>query len=97
MSDYTALYSDDASLEEQVACYQALINSGDAWRFEGAVGRAAMSLINEGYCMVGTTPRRDYWGNLVPSRDMLKPGTKGTRGYVEARHPEVFDIIDNVE
>lgn len=27
------------------------------------------------------TPIRDYWGNVVPYREMLKEGTKGTLSY----------------
>ena len=42
-----------------------------------AVPRSGCSAI----CRVGmSTSTRDYWGNTVPSRDMLQDGTKGTLG-----------------
>ena len=83
--DMSALWRDDATEEETIACYQALVTSGDAWRLEGSVGRAAMGLIEEGRIMLGEQGHRDYWGNYVPSRHEVEPGTKGSREYVEAR------------
>ena len=59
---------------------QDLINSGDAWKMEGSYGRAAMANLESGACMLPTESHRDYWGNTVPSRDMLQDGTKGTLG-----------------
>ena len=57
---------------------QELINTGMAWKLEGSVGREAMSALNCGACMLPKKDYYDYFGNLVPSRDKLKPGTKGT-------------------
>jgi len=57
---------------------QDLINSGDAWRLEGSYGRAAMANLESGACMLPTESHRDYYGNTVPSRDMLQDGSKGT-------------------
>lgn len=57
---------------------QDLINSGEAWKMEGSYGRAAMANLESGACMLPTESHRDYWGNTVPSRDMLQDGTKGT-------------------
>ena len=59
---------------------QEMINSGIAWRMEGSIGRQAMSLLECGACMLPKEIHRDYYGNQVPSRDMLKDGTKGTFG-----------------
>lgn len=59
---------------------QDLINSGDAWKMEGSYGRAAMANLESGACMLPTESHSDYWGNTVPSRDMLQDGTKGTLG-----------------
>lgn len=36
--------------EEEVAGYQRLINSGDAWRLQGCYGRRAAYLIKTGEC-----------------------------------------------
>jgi hypothetical protein len=54
------------------------INTGMAWKMEGSVGREAMALLESGACMLPKVAHRDYYGNTVPSRDMLKDGTKGT-------------------
>lgn len=57
---------------------QAMINSGDCWKLEGSVGRFAMNMLESGVCMLPKEAKVDYYGNTVPSRDMLKKGTKGT-------------------
>ena len=85
MTDLTALYREDATEQEVLEAFQVLINSGDAWRFEGHVGRTAMSLIEAGLCMLGPTVQRDYWGNHVLSRFQVVPGRPGSPEYVEAR------------
>jgi hypothetical protein len=79
--DYSFLYDEDASEEEVIAGYQDLINSGMAWKLEGHVGRTAMSLIEQGVCMLGEQGHRDYYGNYVPSRFEVQPGTKGSPEY----------------
>ena len=57
---------------------QEMIDSGQCWRLEGAAGRAAMDLLEAGVCFLPEQAHRDYYGNKVPGRHMLKPGTKGT-------------------
>ena len=57
---------------------QDMINSGNAWKMEGSYGRAAMSHLDSGACMLPKERKSDFYGNLVPSRDDLKEGTKGT-------------------
>jgi hypothetical protein len=66
----------------EVSRAQKLIDSGDAWRFEGSVGRYCMDLINAGYCKLGKVGHKDYWGNYVPSRYEVKAGTKGSAKFV---------------
>lgn len=78
-------YDEDQTEEEYVASMQALIDSGTAWRLEGSVGRAAMSLIEAGLCVLGEEGHTDYWGNYVPSRHEVLAGTKGSVEYAEAR------------
>lgn len=63
---------------------QSMIDSGMCWRMEGAMGREAMSMIEDGTCMLGEEGHRDYWGNYVPSRYEVEPGTKGSPEYMEA-------------
>lgn len=60
---------------------QRRINDGSIWSFEGSAGRAAMSAIEGGRCVLGTKPCRDYWGNRVPARHEVQEGTKGSVEY----------------
>lgn len=57
---------------------QALIESGDVWKMEGSMGRGAMDSLESGACFLPEEPRRDYYGNRIPSRNELKEGSKGT-------------------
>lgn len=84
-TDRSALWNEDATEAEQIAAYQAMINDGSAWRLEGHVGRTAMGLIEQGVCALGPTDHTDYWGNHVPSRDQVEPGSQGSVQYVEER------------
>lgn len=54
------------------------INTGLAWKLEGSVGCEAMALLESGACMLPKETRVDAYGNTVPSRDVLKKGSKGT-------------------
>jgi len=69
---------------------QSRINDGSIWRLEGSAGRSAMNAIQDGFCMLGRTAHRDYWGNVVPSRTDVKSGTKGSRRYVADLHGEAY-------
>lgn len=60
---------------------QSLIDSGMAWRLEGHVGRTCMAAIENGDAVLGEESHRDYWGNRVPSRHEVVPGTKGSVEY----------------
>lgn len=60
---------------------QALINAG-MWSLQGSMGRAMMAAIEDGRCMLGPESAKDYWGNSIPSRDDVQPGTKGSYQYV---------------
>jgi hypothetical protein len=76
-------YDEDVTREEYAAAFQEMIDNGSVWRMEGAMGRTAMSLIESGDCILGETGHRDYWGNYVPSRTEVEPGTKGSVEYAE--------------
>lgn len=97
MTDYTTLYREDATESEQIATYQAMVNSGQAWKMEGHVGRTAMDMIKGGVILLGREGHRDYYGNYVPSRTEVKAGTKGSAGFVEDRqgreHREAMEAI----
>jgi hypothetical protein len=89
MSDLTTdviAYEDgDLGEDETVAMFQGLIDSGQAWRLQGSYGRTAMAMIEDGVCTLGPTGHRDYYGNYVPGRDEVEPGTKGSPEYVAER------------
>lgn len=70
---------------------QALIDSGAAWMLEGSVGRAAMAAIVDGACALGVEAHRDFYGNLVPSRDMMESGSIGTIEYMKERGYSLAD------
>lgn len=69
---------------ELILDLQSLIDSGMAWRMEGHIGRSAMAAIEAGECVLGEVGHRDYWGNYVPSRYEVQPGTKGSPEYAAA-------------
>jgi len=60
---------------------QRAINSG-MWGLQGSYGRAMMDAIKSGRCMLGTTSGRDYYGNVIPSRNDVQPGSKGSKDFV---------------
>ncbi len=84
MKTKKALYEVETE-DEEIEALQDLINTGDAWHMEGATGRAAMACIESGACILGEEGHRDFWGNYVPSRYEVKPGTKGSIEYQKAR------------
>jgi hypothetical protein len=57
---------------------QNLIDTGNAWHMEGSIGRAAMDALEVGACFLPNVPRRDHYGNTVPSRNQIEDGTKGS-------------------
>lgn len=79
--DYSALWREDVTPDEVVTVYQHLIDTGQAWRMEGHVGRQAQHLIDSGLCMLGDVSHKDYYGNVVPSRHEVEPGTPGSPDY----------------
>lgn len=88
---------ENPDLDNEIEYYtelQKAINSGSAWSLQGSYGRAMMAAIESGYCMLGTSRARDYWGNTIPSRDDVKPGTKGSFDYVANRFGQEWaDLI----
>jgi hypothetical protein len=82
------IHDEEQTEEEFVESYQELINSGIAWKLEGSVGRQAMALIEDGFCTLGEKSFKDYWGNKVPSKHEVQPGSKGSQEYVDAKQKE---------
>lgn len=91
MADYTFLYDEREHSDDEVrAGYQALIDSGTAWRMEGSVGRSAMGMLEAGWCILGEVGHKDYWGNYVPSRTEVQAGTLGSIEYARNLHPDLW-------
>jgi hypothetical protein len=42
-----------------------------------------MDAISAGLCLLGREACADYWGNAIPGRDDVKPGTKGSALFVK--------------
>ena len=86
LEDIETIESGADSLEEYFESVQRAINSRTAWKFQGSYGRTMMQALEDGYCMLGREHARDYWGSRIPSRDEVKPGTKGSFEYVARLH-----------
>jgi hypothetical protein len=75
----------EGGAETQLEFYEAIqraINEGTAWKLQGSYGRTMMDAIRTGCCMLGRHSSRDYYGNHIPSRDDVEPGTYGSYDYV---------------
>lgn len=82
LNDINTIESDDEISElEYYAAIQRAINGG-MWGLQGSYGRTMMDAISSGHCMLGTKSARDYYGNGIPSREDVKPGTKGSYDFV---------------
>jgi hypothetical protein len=84
-----ALWQEDATGEEYLDALQEAVNTGTAWTLEGSVGRSAMAAIEDGQIALGEVGHRDYWGNYVPSRTEVEPGSKGSVEFVLERSGRV--------
>ncbi len=76
--DFTVEQINEMQKQYGIASMQKIIDTGLCWNLEGSYGRAAMEALETGACMLPEVRHRDYYGNTVPSRNDLKPGTKGT-------------------
>ena len=84
LNDVNTIESDEEVSEmDYFLSIQRAINSG-MWGLQGSYGRTMMDAISSGRCLLGPNAARDYYGNVIPSRDDVKQGTKGSIGFVEA-------------
>ena len=84
LNDIASIESDEEVSElDFYLAVQRAINSG-MWGLQGSYGRTMMDAISSGRCLLGPNAARDYYGNVIPSRDDVKEGTKGSIGFVEA-------------
>lgn len=83
LNDINTIECDDEETTEMdyYLSIQRAINSG-MWGLQGSYGRAMMGAIKSGRCMLGTKPARDYYGNDIPSRNDVRPGSKGSKDFV---------------
>lgn len=70
---------------------QKFIDTGDAWRMEGHIGRTAMSALEQGACLLSEDQHIDTYGSLVPSRNDVMPGTKGSLTLAQNFWQKVID------
>jgi hypothetical protein len=75
-----------------VTATQEGINSGQCWLMEGSVGRFANDMLEAGVCMLPEQRRKDYYGSIVPSRNDVKEGTKGSLTYCSDFWQRVEDL-----
>lgn len=60
---------------------QNLIDNGEGWQSESALGRAVVTALEDGTCVLGPVAHRDYHGRVVPARGEVEPGAKGSLEY----------------
>ena len=58
---------------------QEIINDGTVWHMEGGMGRHAMDTLWTGATMLPKKDFRNAYGGHVPSRDMIKDGSTGSK------------------
>lgn len=64
-----------------VAFLQHLIDTGEGWKWEGAISAAVVRALEDGTCVLGPVQHRDYHNNLVPARSEVESGAKGSLEY----------------
>ena len=72
---------------------QNLIDNGEGWQSESDLGRAIVTALEDGTCVLGLVAHRDYHGNVVPARDDVAPGAKGSLGYANRLRAERGDPL----
>lgn len=79
--------------------YESIQNTinGGMWGLQGSFGRTMMDAISAGRCVLGRNRAKDYYGNVIPSRDDVEEGTKGSVQYVVDRFGQDYaDFISNI-
>jgi len=81
--------------QKEHECYwmQEMVTNGAAWFMEGSIGRVAMAGLTTGEFFLPEVGCRDFYGNYVPSRDELEPGSKGTLDNAYQYWSEVIETI----
>jgi hypothetical protein len=101
MNEMTVEHITELQKGYKVSGTQEGINTGLCWHMEGSVGRFASDCLEAGICMLPEERHRDYYGSTVPSRNDVKPDSKG--GLVNAQNfwqkveDGDFEVIDALE
>ncbi len=82
-----------------VAFLQNLIDNGEGWQAEGALGRAIVNALEDGRCVLGPVAHHDYHGRVVPARKDVAAGDKGSLEYAnrlraERGEPQLLEGAD---
>ncbi len=64
--------------DEMIKLFQEMINDGSVWRLQGSYIRTAFDLVDAGQCMLGEFGHNDYFGDYIPSRYEVRPGSPGS-------------------
>lgn len=64
--------------ENGLSTMQSIIDNGYAWKNCGELARKAMAHLDSGACMLPKIIHRDYYGNMIPARQMQKPDEFGS-------------------
>ena len=82
-----------------VAFLQHLGDNGEGWQSEGALSRAVVKALEDGRCVLGPVAHRDYQGHVVPARQDVEPGAKGSLEYANRLRAERGDplLIDGAD
>jgi hypothetical protein len=91
VDDIIAFEGGEMDEADEIRMMQEMIDSGMAWKMQGSYGRAAMDMIEAGLCVLGEEGHRDFYGNYIPSRYEVKPGTKGSLEYAEEMQESRYD------
>jgi hypothetical protein len=67
--------------DSTVQMFQSMINDGSVWHLQSSYGRIAMELLKDGKCMLGEVSYCDPYGNKIPSRYEVQPGSFGSEEY----------------
>lgn len=81
--------NDGLTLKDAKAIQQ-VINDGTGWLMQGCFGRELMRRLEAGDVMLGQIARCDFWGNRIPARDQVQPGTKGSYELVVETHGKAY-------
>ena len=93
MAEVLAEAARDGLSHYPVAFLQNLIDNGEGWASEGALGQAVVKALEDGTCVLGPTAHHDYHGRVVPARGDVAAGAKGSLAYANRLRAERGDPL----